>query len=187
MSPALSKLLQTPPEALYEFLKKFPGIKGKQVAIGLSGANSFSHVRTSKHTHQNPSAYVAYLVLHRLIIWPFVLSPLRKLPGPPVGNLIFGQSRTIINSETGIPQREWVKQYGPVIRLVGPVGMERLICMTPEALHQILVKDWLQYSRVFPVIPRCNLTVDVCSDIARISAKYPWDSRWIRVVNGHRR
>ncbi|KAF5363349.1 hypothetical protein D9756_000261 [Leucocoprinus leucothites] len=128
MSPTSNKLWPVPPSTLADFLQKLPDIKGKQVVVGLS-------------------AYVAYLILRRLIIWPFVLSPLRKLPGPPVGNLILGQSRTIINSETGIPQREWVKKYGPVVRMVGPVGVERLIFMEPEYLHQILVKDWLQYPR----------------------------------------
>ncbi|KAJ3575027.1 hypothetical protein NP233_g1369 [Leucocoprinus birnbaumii] len=128
MSPTFSQLLQDPPSTLVEVLQKFPEIKGKQVAIGLS-------------------AYVTYLILHRLILWPFVFSPLRKLPGPPVGHLILGQSRQIITSESGIPQREWVKKYGPVVRMVGPVGIERLMFLEPEALHQILVKDWLQYPR----------------------------------------
>lgn len=54
----------------------------------------------------------------------------------------------MFNYETGIVQREWVKKYGPVVRVVGPVGVERLIFMTPEALHQILVKGWLDYPRV---------------------------------------
>ncbi|KAH9482683.1 Cytochrome P450 monooxygenase 205 [Psilocybe cubensis] len=91
--------------------------------------------------------YVVYLIIHRLILWPYFLSPLRNLPGPPLGNPIWGQSPYIIRSETGIPQREWVKQHGPIVRVVGPVGIERLIFMNPEALHQILVKDWLDYPR----------------------------------------
>jgi hypothetical protein len=41
-----------------------------------------------------------------------------------------------------------VKQYGPVVRVVGAIGIERMIFMKPEALHQILVKEWLQYPRV---------------------------------------
>ncbi|KAG6879651.1 hypothetical protein C0992_000093 [Termitomyces sp. T32_za158] len=63
------------------------------------------------------------------------------------GHPIFGQSLVIVRSESGIPQREWVKQYGPVVRIVGPVGIERLIFMKPEALHHILVKHWLEYPR----------------------------------------
>ncbi|KAG6857715.1 hypothetical protein H0H87_004131 [Tephrocybe sp. NHM501043] len=54
---------------------------------------------------------------------------------------------TIINGEAGIPQREWVKKHGPVVRVVGPVGVERLIFMKPDALHKILVSDWVDYPR----------------------------------------
>jgi hypothetical protein len=93
-------------------------------------------------------AYGAYLIIHQIFLWPYFLSPLRDIPGPPLGNPILGQSPTIIKSETGIPQREWVKKYGPVVRVVGPIGIERMIFMKPEALHQILVKDWLECPRV---------------------------------------
>ncbi|KAF8165324.1 cytochrome P450 [Crassisporium funariophilum] len=105
------------------------------------------HLLQPRHLLIPLIAYIAYYILNRLILWPRFLSPLRNLPGPPLGSILFGQSPLIIRSETGIPQREWVKQYGPVVRVVGPVGIERLIFMKPEALHQILVKDWLEYPR----------------------------------------
>ncbi|KAL0573760.1 hypothetical protein V5O48_008203 [Marasmius crinis-equi] len=73
------------------------------------------------------SSYAAYQLYFR----PFFFSPLRHVPGPPLGHPIFGQSPTIINSESGIPQREWAKKYGPI----------------PEPLHKLLVKDWLDYPR----------------------------------------
>ncbi|KAG6872955.1 hypothetical protein C0995_004839 [Termitomyces sp. Mi166 len=92
-------------------------------------------------------AAIGYFVVHRLWIWPFFLSPLRSIPGPPLGHPIFGQSLVIVRSESGIPQREWVKQYGSVVRIMGPVGIERLIFMKPDALHHILVKHWLEYPR----------------------------------------
>ncbi|KAF7336376.1 hypothetical protein MVEN_02186200 [Mycena venus] len=43
--------------------------------------------------------------------------------------------------------REWAKQYGPVVRCMGPVGKECIIFLSPEALQQIMVKDWLVYPR----------------------------------------
>lgn len=57
-------------------------------------------------------------------------------------------SSKIIRSEAGIPHREWANQYGPVVRVVGPVGVERLVFLKPEALHKILVSAWLHYPRV---------------------------------------
>ncbi|KAG6866223.1 hypothetical protein C0991_007248 [Blastosporella zonata] len=115
--------------------------------VSSSLGNYLSAALPSRHIAVGIGAVLAYFVAHRLWIWPFVLSPLRSVPGPPLGHLIFGQSPVIIRSESGIPQREWVKQYGPVIRIVGPVGIERLIFMNPDALHHILVKHWLEYPR----------------------------------------
>lgn len=54
----------------------------------------------------------------------------------------------MVSREAGIPQQEWVAKHGPVVRVVGPVGIERMIFTKPEALHQILVRDWLDYPRV---------------------------------------
>ncbi|KAF8875065.1 cytochrome P450 [Infundibulicybe gibba] len=93
------------------------------------------------------SVSIGYYVLHRLFLWPFVFSPLRSVPGPPLGHPLLGQSPQMIKGESGIPQREWIKKYGPVVRVVGPIGIERLIFVRPEALHQILVKEWLEYPR----------------------------------------
>ncbi|KAF8640723.1 hypothetical protein AX17_000375 [Amanita inopinata Kibby_2008] len=93
------------------------------------------------------SVNALYFVFHRLILWPRYLSPLRRVPTPPGAGLITGHSAIIINSETGIPQREWVKQLGPVVRIFGPIGFERLMFVQPEPLHQILVKGWLDYPR----------------------------------------
>ncbi|KAJ7456302.1 cytochrome P450 [Mycena galericulata] len=91
--------------------------------------------------------YAAYVFLYRIVLYPRFFSPLRNVPGPPMGNLLFGQYLTIVRSESCIPQREWVKAHGPVVRMMGILGKERLIFLSPEALHQIMVKDWLEYPR----------------------------------------
>ncbi|KAL1715868.1 cytochrome P450 [Schizophyllum commune] len=108
------------------------------------------------------SLFLTYRILHQLIIYPYLLSPIRKIPGPPLGSdgfpsaiqssqsayrswlarklwsLLAGHFPAIIRSEAGVLQREWVKQYGPVVRAVGPMGIERLIFTSHEALHKIL-------------------------------------------------
>ncbi|PFH49173.1 hypothetical protein AMATHDRAFT_5143 [Amanita thiersii Skay4041] len=91
--------------------------------------------------------FVASRILYRLILYPRLLSPLRSVPGPPLGHPIYGQFPEIVNGEAGIPQRGWVKKFGPVVRAVGPVGVERLIFTRPEALHKILSSDWVEYPR----------------------------------------
>ncbi|KAF9448068.1 cytochrome P450 [Macrolepiota fuliginosa MF-IS2] len=128
MSPTVSEHWPSP-LMLPDFLQRLPEVKCRHVFIAIFVS-------------------ITYLSLYKLIIWPLFLSPLRKVPGPPIGNLILGQSHIMIRRETGIPQREWVKKYGSVLRIVGPVGVERLIFMEPNALYQILVKDWFQYPRL---------------------------------------
>ncbi|KAH7927161.1 cytochrome P450 [Leucogyrophana mollusca] len=91
--------------------------------------------------------YSVYRVFHQLVFWPYFLSPLRFLPGPPLRNPLLGQFPTILEEEAGAPQRRWLKEYGPVVRVVGPVGIERLIFIKPEALQKILVSDWLDFPR----------------------------------------
>ncbi len=77
-------------------------------------------------------------MVYWLIVYPRFFSPLRHLPGPPVGEPILGQARKIFSTQVGMAAREWINEYGSIVRAVGPVGLERLIFITPEGLHQIL-------------------------------------------------
>ncbi|KAF8887027.1 cytochrome P450 [Gymnopilus junonius] len=86
-------------------------------------------------------------VFYNVYLYPRFRSPLRHLPGPPLGHPVYGQFLNIINGEAGIPQREWVKQFGPIVRVVGPIGIERLMFLKPEALQKVLINDWVEYPR----------------------------------------
>lgn len=94
------------------------------------------------------TVYIVYRLVYRLILYPYLFSPLRSVPGPPLGNPLLGQYPVVLKENPGIPYRKWVKQYGPVLRVTGPIGVERLVFMKPEALQRILVSDWLEYPRV---------------------------------------
>ncbi|KAJ3563859.1 hypothetical protein NP233_g8666 [Leucocoprinus birnbaumii] len=103
------------------------------------------------------------LTVYRTIIYPLYISPLRHIPGPPLFETpawynpfawvtvpIKGQFPAIIKGEAGIPQRAWLKQYGGekgVVRVVGPLGIERLMFLSPEACESVLVKEWTEYPR----------------------------------------
>ncbi|KAJ8523234.1 hypothetical protein ONZ45_g289 [Pleurotus djamor] len=67
--------------------------------------------------------------------------------GPPLGGILVGQFLKIIYGEAGIPQREWVKEHGSAVRVVGPIGIERLIFLKADTLHKILVSEWMEYPR----------------------------------------
>ncbi|KAJ6495383.1 cytochrome P450 [Mycena sanguinolenta] len=91
--------------------------------------------------------YAAYLFVYRVILYPRFFSPLRNVPGPPLGNPFLGHYFTIVQEESCIPHRKWAKAYGPVVRMMGVLGKERLFFLSPDALQQIIAKDWLEYPR----------------------------------------
>ncbi|KAJ8457490.1 hypothetical protein ONZ45_g18293 [Pleurotus djamor] len=101
------------------------------------------------HTFACISAWIVWQIVYRLYLWPRFLSPLRTVPGPPLGGLLTGQFSVILKEEAGSSHCEWLKTYGPVVRVVGPIGMERLIFTKPTTLQKLLVAEWTLYPRVF--------------------------------------
>ncbi|THH17045.1 hypothetical protein EW146_g3696 [Bondarzewia mesenterica] len=91
--------------------------------------------------------YILFRALYQIVLYPHVLSPLHRVPSPPLDSYLLGHFPAIMRSEAGIIQREWVKQHGPTVRAIGPVGIERLIMLKPEAQQKILVSDWMEYPR----------------------------------------
>ncbi|KAJ7314915.1 cytochrome P450 [Mycena albidolilacea] len=91
--------------------------------------------------------YATYLFIYRVVLYPRFFSPLRNVPGPSRGNPFLGHYLTIVQEESCIPHRRWAKAYGPVVRMMGILGKERLFFLSPDALQQIVAKDWLEYPR----------------------------------------
>jgi cytochrome P450 len=73
-------------------------------------------------------------------IYPFYISPLRKVPTVP-GFPLWGQFFTIIAEEVGTPNREWHKTYGPIVRYFFPFGAERLSIADDDALNHMCIKN----------------------------------------------
>ncbi|KAI0688622.1 cytochrome P450 [Cytidiella melzeri] len=95
---------------------------------------------------------VILMILHQLVLYPWVLSPLRRLPGPKgslwsLNYLLLGEFPKIMRTESGILQREWSKVYGNIVRAVGPFGIERVMFLSPSAMQKVLVDDWVEYPR----------------------------------------
>ncbi|KIK58654.1 hypothetical protein GYMLUDRAFT_694329 [Collybiopsis luxurians FD-317 M1] len=113
----------------------------------ISASNLFPDILSTSPLIVVLVGLTVYWVLHKLFFYPLFFSPIRNVPGPPLGHPLWGQFAKVMSSESGIAQREWAKQYGAVVRVVGPVGIERVMFLRPEALHKIMVKDWLDYPR----------------------------------------
>ncbi|OCB91777.1 cytochrome P450 [Sanghuangporus baumii] len=98
------------------------------------------------------SALVLLAIVYQLWLYPYFFSPIRKVPGPK-GSLLdwryvlFGEFPKIMRGEAGIVQREWAKEYGTIIRAVGPFGISRMMFLSPTAVHKVLVSDWVEYPR----------------------------------------
>ena len=83
---------------------------------------------------------------------------MRNAPGPSTSPkslryILFGEFPSIMRAEAGIIQRNWVKEYGEVVRAVGPFGIERMMFLSPVAMQKILVSDWVEFPRVSTFIP----------------------------------
>ncbi|GET00438.1 cytochrome P450 [Rhizophagus clarus] len=72
----------------------------------------------------NLSSLVGFLVLgvigwviYKIFIWPFYLSPLRKIPGPPSDNILLGNFKSFLTDEE--PHVKWVQQYGSITKFYG--------------------------------------------------------------------
>ncbi|KAI0271653.1 cytochrome P450 [Gloeopeniophorella convolvens] len=84
---------------------------------------------------------------YRIFVYPYWVSPLRHIPGPPLEGFVMGHVYTYNAEEPGLAERPWAAQHGPVVRTVGPIGIERVAFLRPEALHTILVSDWIDNPR----------------------------------------
>lgn len=88
---------------------------------------------------------VVYLV-YWCWIYPFYVSPLRVVPTIP-GFPLWGQFSTIIQNEVGVPNRDWHKKNGPIVRYFFPFGAERLSIADDDALNHMCIKNPYNYPK----------------------------------------
>jgi hypothetical protein len=103
--------------------------------------------------HTYVTVLLGLKIFHLFILYPWVLSPLRAVPGPKgslwsMRYILFGEFPKIMRTEAGILQREWSKLYGKAVRVVGPFGLESVMLLSPAAMQKVLVDDWENYPRV---------------------------------------
>ncbi|KAF4332008.1 cytochrome p450 monooxygenase [Fusarium beomiforme] len=84
----------------------------------------------------------AIVVATHLIAWlswiyPYYVSELRHIPTVP-GFPLWGQFFDIVSQECGVPQRQWHRQYGPIVRYFLPLGSERLSVAEESSLWRIV-------------------------------------------------
>ncbi|CAB4433526.1 unnamed protein product [Rhizophagus irregularis] len=74
-------------------------------------------------------------VTYKIFIWPFYVSPLRKIPGPPSANPIFGNIMTLLKEEE--PQLKWIQEYGNIIKYYGIFNEPTLFVADTRIIQEI--------------------------------------------------
>ena len=121
-----------------------------EVLLG-SAALSFLASRYSEgsFTYYLSIIFSAGLLVHVLFwsyVYPIHISPLRHIPTVP-GFPLWGQFASIVTQEVGVPQREWHKKYGPIVRYFFPFGAERLSIADNDALKHLTVHNAYNYPK----------------------------------------
>ena len=89
---------------------------------------------------------ISYYIIYHTWVYPFYISPLRKIPTIP-GSPLLGHVLAIITNEVGVPQRTWHQQYGPAVRYFLPLGSERLSFVGDDAIKQLTVRNPYNYPK----------------------------------------
>ncbi|KAJ4163591.1 hypothetical protein LMH87_005311 [Akanthomyces muscarius] len=82
-------------------------------------------------------------------IYPFFISPLRKLPTPTGWRPITGHTVEVIGKGVGVTAREWIDNTANdgFIRMLGPFHREYLIVTSAQALGEILVSKAYDFQK----------------------------------------
>ncbi|CAH0017328.1 unnamed protein product [Clonostachys rhizophaga] len=104
--------------------------------------------------------YHASKLFFFVFIYPFYVSPLRKLPGPKNNNLIFGQCKKFLKA-AWVPYlyQEWSHRWpeSPFIRFLGLFNSEYLIINSVQAYQEVLQTKNSSFSK--PALTRKAATV----------------------------
>ncbi|KAF8949002.1 hypothetical protein BGZ46_005247 [Entomortierella lignicola] len=110
-------------------------------------------------------ALLSSYIVYKAYIYPNFFSPLRHIPGPPNKskynkyNIPFlGHMMDIFIEETGIPQINWVEQYGGLITYRGLFNSQRVFLADPKAIQHVFSSHSYSY-------PKNRRTVRILSEV----------------------
>lgn len=89
------------------------------------------------------------VVLYQLLIYPFFVSPLRRLPGPPGGNLILGHGLSQFERPPGDRLKRWMNDIpnSGLIYFRGMFNMPTLLPTSHETLKAVLSDHTYDYEK----------------------------------------
>ncbi|KAK4110415.1 cytochrome P450 [Canariomyces notabilis] len=120
------------------------------LAVATAAAFGYAKITDEPTTRILAVALTTTVFLYS-VVWlswlhPFYFSELRHVPTVP-GFPLWGHFFSIITEECGVPQRQWHKDHGPIIRYFFPFGSERLSIADDEGLKQMTLKNPYNYPK----------------------------------------
>ncbi|CAG8598347.1 17170_t:CDS:2 [Racocetra fulgida] len=91
-------------------------------------------------------AFVSY-ILYKCYIYPLYLSPLLKVPGPPVDNFLLGHYASILSKNIKEAFYHLVKQYGGIVKYHGLLSKPYILVADPKLVQEILSSHSYEYPR----------------------------------------
>ncbi|KAF0546601.1 cytochrome P450 [Gigaspora margarita] len=85
--------------------------------------------------------------IYKFNIYPLYLSPLCKIPGPPVKNFFYGNVRVFEDSELGERLVNWEKQYGSLFRIHGFLNRTFIVTTDPKVVQNIMTTHAYDYRK----------------------------------------
>ncbi|GBB94360.1 hypothetical protein RclHR1_02340017 [Rhizophagus clarus] len=90
-------------------------------------------------------------IAYKIFIWPFYVSPLRKIPGPPSDNPFYGNVNTLVARKDDFidPQLEWVEKYGKVLKYNGLFNKPTLFVADPKIIQEITLSKTYEFVKPY--------------------------------------
>lgn len=89
------------------------------------------------------------LAIWKILLWPFLFSPLRALPEPDRASWINGHASLLPDERSGRPMNRWINEIenDGLIRYRVKFNRERLFVTSPKALSEVLVQKNYDFAK----------------------------------------
>lgn len=93
-------------------------------------------------------AFLAAFLLNRYLVHVSCKFTTTPLNGPPNKSIVFGLVKTIAKAfDAGALYESWMKKYGPIYRIHGPLLTQRIVICDPKAINHVCNMDTMTYSQ----------------------------------------
>ncbi|CAG8716812.1 26313_t:CDS:2 [Gigaspora margarita] len=86
-------------------------------------------------------------ILYKCYVYPFYLSPLRKIPGPSFENFFIGNYASFLKKEPAKAFIQLKKQYGEIFRYHSLFNDPHIVISDPKLVQQVLVNRSYEFSK----------------------------------------